>query len=187
MFSRRATARFLNHEWTPMDANEMRSSHPLPWASIRVHSRFPFLAVLPRCRHQPRDARANSPLAANQRDGQPCDHMRFIETVFQKLKRHPKRIVFTEGTEPRVPGRAPRAFVKLQLGALVVLGGKDEVEKVALAENDQPRPYRRRRSRGLLRRNCPPLSRGWRSSSGTAISGPNRPRRSSPTPIISAQ
>lgn len=60
--------------------------------------------------------------------------MRFIETVFQKLKRHPKRIVFPEGTEPRVL-RAAARFVKLQLGAPVVLGRKDEIEKVAL-END---------------------------------------------------
>ena len=60
--------------------------------------------------------------------------MRFIETVFQKLKRHPKRIVFPEGTEPRVL-RAAARFVKLQLGAPVVLGSKDEIEKVAL-END---------------------------------------------------
>src|SRR6187399_2764051 len=64
---------------------------------------------------------------------QPCRPMRFIETVFQKLKRHPKRIVFPEGTEPRVL-RAAARFVKLQLGAPVVLGKKDEIEKVALAE-----------------------------------------------------
>ena len=55
--------------------------------------------------------------------------MRFIETVFQKLKRHPKRIVFPEGTEPRVL-RAAARFVKLQLGAPVVLGQKEEIEKV---------------------------------------------------------
>jgi phosphate acetyltransferase len=60
--------------------------------------------------------------------------MRFIETVFQKLKRHPKRIVFTEGTEPRVL-RAAARFVRLQLGAPVVLGRKEDIEKAALAEN----------------------------------------------------
>lgn len=60
--------------------------------------------------------------------------MRFIETVFQKLKRHPKRIVFPEGTEPRVL-RAAARFVKLQLGAPVVLGRKEEIEKIALAED----------------------------------------------------
>src|SRR5712671_103747 len=59
--------------------------------------------------------------------------MRFIETVFQKLKKHPKRIVFPEGIEPRVL-RAAARYVKLQLGAPVVLGRRDEVEKVALAE-----------------------------------------------------
>src|SRR5687767_15875157 len=59
--------------------------------------------------------------------------MKFIDTVFQKLKRHPKRIVFPEGTEPRVL-RAAARFVKLQLGAPVVLGKKDEIERVALDE-----------------------------------------------------
>jgi phosphate acetyltransferase len=59
--------------------------------------------------------------------------MRFIETVFQKLKRHPKRIVFPEGTESRVLHAAAR-FVKLQLGTPVVLGRKEEVEKAAAAE-----------------------------------------------------
>ncbi len=59
--------------------------------------------------------------------------MRYIETVFQKLKRHPKRIVFPEGTEPRVL-RAAARFVKLQLGAPVVLGKRDEIEKIALEE-----------------------------------------------------
>jgi phosphate acetyltransferase len=60
--------------------------------------------------------------------------MRFIETVFQKLRRHPKRIVFPEGTEPRVL-RAAARFVKLQLGAPVVLGRKEDIEKIA-AEGD---------------------------------------------------
>lgn len=59
--------------------------------------------------------------------------MKFIDTVFQKLKRHPKRIVFPEGTEPRVL-RAAARFVKLQLGAPIVLGKRDDVERVALAE-----------------------------------------------------
>lgn len=56
--------------------------------------------------------------------------MNFIETVFTKLKRHPKRIVFPEGTEPRVL-RAAARFVKLQLGAPILLGRKDAVETVA--------------------------------------------------------
>jgi phosphate acetyltransferase len=59
--------------------------------------------------------------------------MRFIETVFEKLKRHPKRIVFPEGTEPRVL-RAAARFVKLKLGAPVVLGRKEEIEKIAADE-----------------------------------------------------
>ena len=59
--------------------------------------------------------------------------MKFIESVFQKLKRHPKRIVFPEGTEPRIL-QAAEEFVKLQLGPAIVLGKKAEVEKVAARE-----------------------------------------------------
>jgi phosphate acetyltransferase len=59
--------------------------------------------------------------------------MRFIESVFEKLRRHPKRVVFPEGTEPRVM-RAAARFVKLQLGAPVLLGQREAIEKVAVAE-----------------------------------------------------
>jgi phosphate acetyltransferase len=60
--------------------------------------------------------------------------MKFIDTVFTKLKRHPKRIVFPEGTEPRVL-RAAARFVRLRLGAPIVLGKRDEVERIASEEN----------------------------------------------------
>lgn len=59
--------------------------------------------------------------------------MRFIESVFEKLRRHPKRIVFPEGTEPRVL-RAAARFYKLGLGIPVLLGRRDEIEKLAAAE-----------------------------------------------------
>jgi len=59
--------------------------------------------------------------------------MRFIESVYQKLKRHPKRIVFPEGSEPRVL-RAASRYAKLQLGPAVLLGKKEEIEAVALEE-----------------------------------------------------
>ena len=52
--------------------------------------------------------------------------MRFIESVFEKLKRHPKRIVFPEGAEPRVLEAAGR-FNRLQLGAPILLGDADEI------------------------------------------------------------
>ena len=56
--------------------------------------------------------------------------LRFIETVFEKLRRHPKRIVFPEGTEPAVV-RAAGRFAKLGLGTPVLLGLRGDVEKVA--------------------------------------------------------
>ncbi len=60
--------------------------------------------------------------------------LRFIETVYEKLRRHPKRIVFPEGTDPVVM-RAAGRFAKLGLGTPILLGQRAEVEKVALAEN----------------------------------------------------
>src|SRR5437870_5486176 len=56
--------------------------------------------------------------------------MSFIVSVFEKLLRHPKRIVFPEGTDPRVL-RAASRFAGLRLGAPILLGNKDEVERVA--------------------------------------------------------
>src|SRR5258708_6577177 len=56
--------------------------------------------------------------------------MKFIESVFQKLRNHPKRVVFPEGTEPRVLAAAAE-FVHLQLGIAVLLGKREEVEAAA--------------------------------------------------------
>jgi phosphate acetyltransferase len=59
--------------------------------------------------------------------------MKFIETVYAKLQRHPKRIVFPEGAEPRVL-HAAAEFVKLKLGVPILLGKIEEIEKVAERE-----------------------------------------------------
>ena len=59
--------------------------------------------------------------------------LRFIETVCEKLKRHPTRIVFPEGSEPAVV-RAAGRYAKLGLGTPVLLGARDVVEKAAAAE-----------------------------------------------------
>jgi phosphate acetyltransferase len=59
--------------------------------------------------------------------------LRFIETVFEKLKRHPKRIVFPEGTESAVV-RAAARFSKMGLGSAVLLGARADVERTAAAE-----------------------------------------------------
>ncbi len=59
--------------------------------------------------------------------------MKFIESVFHKLKRHPKRIVFPEGTDPRVL-RAAARFAAERLGPPLVLGPRAEIERVALEE-----------------------------------------------------
>src|SRR3954471_12947407 len=60
--------------------------------------------------------------------------MRFIGTLMEKLQRRPKRIVFPEGSEPRVL-QAARQFHSLRLGAPILLGDRTKVKEVALALN----------------------------------------------------
>ncbi len=56
--------------------------------------------------------------------------MRFIATVIEKLQRHPKRLVFPEGGEPRIL-QAARQFYSLKLGAPILLGERSKIKKVA--------------------------------------------------------
>ena len=60
--------------------------------------------------------------------------MRFIGSIIEKLQRHPKRIVFPEGTEPRVL-QAARQFHSLRMGAPVLLGDRAKVKQAALGLN----------------------------------------------------
>jgi phosphate acetyltransferase len=60
--------------------------------------------------------------------------MRFIGQVIEKLQRHPKRVVFPEGQEPRVL-QAARQFQALRLGAPIVLGDTDKIKEVAEGMN----------------------------------------------------
>jgi phosphate acetyltransferase len=93
--------------------------------------------------------------------------MRFIGNVIEKLQRHPKRVVFPEGEEPRIL-QAARQFHALRLGAPIVLGEADKIKAVAAQlnipldgiriinpatsedlENFANRLYRVRREKGL--------------------------------------
>ncbi|MCP5520882.1 MAG: phosphotransacetylase [Verrucomicrobiales bacterium] len=93
--------------------------------------------------------------------------MRFIGSVIEKLQRHPKRLVFPEGTEPRVL-QAARQFHSLRLGAPLLLGDRSKVKQAAErlnvslegiriinpAESEDLEPFtqrflRLRRSRGI--------------------------------------
>src|SRR5947208_3876097 len=56
--------------------------------------------------------------------------MRFIGNLIDKLQRHPKRIVFPEGTEPRIL-QAARQFYSLRLGAPVLLGDRTAIKIAA--------------------------------------------------------
>jgi phosphate acetyltransferase len=56
--------------------------------------------------------------------------MRFIASVIEKLQRHPKRIVFPEGAEPRVL-QAARQFHALRLGVPILLGDPDRIQETA--------------------------------------------------------
>ncbi len=60
--------------------------------------------------------------------------MRFIGSVYEKLQRHPKRIVFPEGTEPRVL-QAARQFHSLRLGVPILLGDRAQIKEAAAALN----------------------------------------------------
>src|SRR5437764_7978562 len=60
--------------------------------------------------------------------------MRFIGSVIEKLQRHPKRIVFPEGAEPRVL-QAARQFYSLRLGVPILLGDRTKIKEVAEALN----------------------------------------------------
>ncbi len=56
--------------------------------------------------------------------------MRFIGSLIEKLQRHPKRIVFPEGTEPRIL-QAARQFYSLRLGAPILLGDRTTIKAAA--------------------------------------------------------
>jgi len=59
--------------------------------------------------------------------------MSFLESVFRRLRRHPKRIVFPEGENPRTL-RAGRRFYELGLGVPIVLGRRAVIEELARRE-----------------------------------------------------
>ena len=56
--------------------------------------------------------------------------MRFIGNVIEKLQRHPKRVVFPEGDEPRIL-QAARQFYALRLGVPILLGDQEKIRAVA--------------------------------------------------------
>src|SRR6185436_16894922 len=60
--------------------------------------------------------------------------MRFIGSVIEKLQRHPKRLVFPEGTEPRIL-QAARQFYCLRLGAPILLGDRGAIKHAAAQLN----------------------------------------------------
>jgi len=59
---------------------------------------------------------------------------KFIENVYEKLRRHPKRVVFPEGKNQRIL-QAAREFVDEQLGVVILLGNREEIEESARASN----------------------------------------------------
>src|SRR6185369_8463720 len=56
--------------------------------------------------------------------------MRFIGSIIEKLQRHPKRLVFPEGSEPRIL-QAARQFYSLRLGAPILLGNRTKIKQAA--------------------------------------------------------
>lgn len=93
--------------------------------------------------------------------------MRFIGNVIEKMQRHPKRVVFPEGGEPRIL-QAARQFYALRLGVPILLGDQVKIRAIAAdlkipldgiriinpetsedLENFSSRLYRIRREKGL--------------------------------------
>jgi phosphate acetyltransferase len=93
--------------------------------------------------------------------------MRFLGNVIEKMQRHPKRIVFPEGEEPRIL-QAARQFYALRMGVPILLGDQAKVRaaatnlKISLdgirvinpatsedLENFSERLHRMRKSKGL--------------------------------------
>jgi phosphate acetyltransferase len=93
--------------------------------------------------------------------------MRFIGNVIEKMQRHPKRVVFPEGEEPRIL-QAARQFYALRMGVPILLGDQAKVRTLAAdlkislegiriinpatsedLENFSSRLYRIRKSKGL--------------------------------------
>ena len=60
--------------------------------------------------------------------------MSFLESVYTKLRRHPKRIVFPDGNDPRVI-RAARIFNDRGLGVAILIGNRVEIEQIAAANS----------------------------------------------------
>jgi phosphate acetyltransferase len=56
--------------------------------------------------------------------------MRFIGNVIEKMQRHPKRVVFPEGDEPRILAAA-RQFHTLRLGVPILLGDPAKIKLTA--------------------------------------------------------
>jgi len=60
--------------------------------------------------------------------------MSFLQAVYTKLRRHPKRIVFPDGTEPRVISAA-RMFNDRGLGVAILIGNREQIESIAAAND----------------------------------------------------
>lgn len=60
--------------------------------------------------------------------------MRFIASIYEKLQRHPKRVVFPEGAEPRII-QAARQFYSLRLGVPILLGDRIRIKEAAARLN----------------------------------------------------
>ena len=56
--------------------------------------------------------------------------MSLIDNLSQRLKHHPKRVVFPEGTDPRILQTA-RKFADLKLGIPILLGDLSKIRQAA--------------------------------------------------------
>ena len=60
--------------------------------------------------------------------------MRFIETVFKKVRKHPKGAVFSDGELPRVI-KGAELYYQRQLGIPILLGRREVITEIAQRES----------------------------------------------------
>ena len=60
--------------------------------------------------------------------------MSLIDKLTERLKRHPKRVVFAEGSDPRII-QAARQYATARLGAPILLGDRVEIKENAQSRN----------------------------------------------------
>jgi hydroxyethylthiazole kinase-like sugar kinase family protein len=91
-----------------------------------------------------------------------------LQRIYERVRRHPQRIVFTEGEEEQVM-RAAVSYVNQQLGTAILLGREDQIRETAKEAGHRSRPSRHRSDQR------PRLAHGTASMPTISMSGCSAP------------